>query len=147
MAIEIARQLDLTATPAQIGDVLVDLPGWPEWFALHKGWVGVVPPPATVGTTFKHKVRMLGVPGEIAWTVVELDYPRRFRITGKATSRTGAEIDFTVSPAGEGSHVVFEAKLSGLAIRPFEGAIKPWLEIRVERTVAALRERLDVPAE
>jgi hypothetical protein len=37
MAVEISRQLEFDAAPEQIGDVLVDLGRWPDWFALHKG--------------------------------------------------------------------------------------------------------------
>jgi acetyl-CoA C-acetyltransferase len=122
--------------------VLVDLPRWPEWFALHKGWVGEVPQRAGVGERFKHRVRILGVPGEIEWTVTELEFPSHFAIRGKGTSRTGAEIDFSVSPQEAGSVVEFVAKLKGLTLKPFEGIVKPWLEVRAERTVTALREQL-----
>lgn len=142
MAVEIVRQLDFDAPPDRIGDVLADLERWPQWFALHKGWAGPVPTEVAVGSKFKHKVRFLGVPGEIEWTVAELNVPWRFRLTGKGTSRTGAEIDFTVSTAGEASRVALDAKLTGLAIKPFEGMIRPWLDVRVERTVNALRDQL-----
>jgi hypothetical protein len=142
VAVQIVRQLEFDAAPERISGVLADLEHWPEWFALHKGWAGPVPAEVAVGTKFKHKVRFLGVPGEIEWTVVELTPPWRFRLTGKGTSRTGAEIDFTVSPVGEESSVALDAKLSGLALKPFEGMIKPWLDVRVERTVNGLRERL-----
>jgi hypothetical protein len=40
------------------------------------------------------------------------------------------------------SRVALDAKLTGLAIKPFEGMVRPWLEARVERTVASLREQL-----
>jgi hypothetical protein len=143
MGVEIAKRLELAASPEQIGEVLVDLPSWPEWFALHKGWIGEIPPRAARGTKFKHRVRMLGVPGEMEWTVTELEFPRRFAVTGKGTSRTGGEIDFTTTPAANGSTVEFVAKLTGLAIKPFEGMIRPWLEVRAERTVAALRARVE----
>jgi hypothetical protein len=116
--------------------------GWPDWFALHKGWASPVPDRVEVGTRFKHKVRLLGVPGEIEWTVEELVRPWRFHLKGKATSRTAAEIAFTVTPSGGASEVALDAKLTGLAIKPFEGIIRPWLDVRVERTVAGLRGQL-----
>ena len=142
MAVEIRRQLEFDAPPERIGDVLVDLDQWPDWFALHKGWAGPVPDQVELGTTFKHKVRILGVPGEMEWTVDELVRPWRFHLKGRGTSRTAAEIDFTVSRLGGASQVALDAKLTGLAIKPFEGLIRPWLEVRVERTVASLREQL-----
>jgi carbon monoxide dehydrogenase subunit G len=101
-----------------------------------------VPERAAEGTRFKHRVRFLGVPGEIEWTVTELEFPAHFALRGKGTSRTGAEIDFDVAPHGEGSRVDFAARLKGLAVKPFEGMIKPWIEVRAQRTVAALRDQL-----
>jgi hypothetical protein len=142
MAVEIAKRLELPAPPDRVGEVLVDLPRWPEWFALHKGWVGEPPARAAEGARFTHRVRILGVPGEIAWTVTELDFPARFAIKGKGSSRTGAEIAFEVSPADDGSAVRFVARMTGLALKPFEGIVKPWIEVRAERTVNGLREQL-----
>ncbi len=143
MAVEITRDLELAAAPDAVGELLVDLPRWPEWFALHKGWVGDVPPPrAERGTRFRHRVRILGVPGEIEWTVTTLDFPHHFALRGKGSNRTGAEIDFRVAPEGTGSRIAFTARLSGLALRPFEGMVRPWIEVRAERTVSALREQL-----
>jgi Polyketide cyclase / dehydrase and lipid transport len=142
MAVQIDKRLELAASPEQVADLLVDLPRWPEWFALHKGWVGTVPDRAAKGTRFKHRVRFMGVPGDIEWTVTELDFPRHFVLKGKGTSRTGAEITFDVTPDGDGSRIDFVARLSGLALRPFEGIVKPWIEVRAERTVSALREQL-----
>lgn len=145
MAVEIARQLELDAPPERIAAVLTDLEHWPDWFALHKGWSGPVPSSVSVGTRFKHKVRFLGVPGEIEWTVTELTIPWRFQLKGKGTSRTGAEIDFTVSTIPSGTQVAFTAKLTGLAIKPFEGMIKPWLDVRVQRTVDGLHREFGEP--
>lgn len=142
MAVEITRDLELAAPPAAVGELLVDLPRWPEWFALHKGWIGDPPPRAEPGARFGHRVRILGVPGEIEWTVTTLEFPRRFALRGKGSSRTNAEIDFRVAPEGDASRIAFTARLGGLAVRPFEGMLRPWLEVRAERTVSALREQL-----
>ena len=143
MAVEISRQLTLNATPDAIAEVLVDLDHWPDWFALHKGWAGAAPGRASKGLTFKHKVRVLGVPGDIEWTVTDLDVPDHFAVKGKGSNRTNAEIDFRVTPAGHGSDVAFTAKLGGLTLKPFEGMVKTWLDVRVERTVNALRARVE----
>src|ERR1700739_4730761 len=105
MAVEIVRQFEFDAMPERIGDVLVDLEGWPQWFALHKGWAGPVPTEVAVGTQCKRRGRCLGVPGDIEWPAAELILPSRFRLSGKGMGRTGAEIEFAVSTAGEASRV------------------------------------------
>jgi len=143
VGVQISRQIELAAQPEQIGEVLADLPRWPEWFALHKGWVDQVPARAEQGTKFKHRVRILGVPGEIEWKVTEVEFPTRFVLVGKGSNRTGAEIDFKVDPQQQTSLVEFVAQLKGLTLKPFEGMLKPWLEVRAERTVSALRTRVE----
>lgn len=144
MGIEISRDIDVDAEPQAVADLVADLPRWPEWFALHKGWSGDVPDGhAGLGTRFKHKVRVMGVTGDVTWEVVELDEPHRFVLKGKGPSRSNMEVDFRVAPsAGGGSTLSFTAKIGGLALRPFEGQIKPWLNVRVERTVESLQTLL-----
>ncbi|PTL59746.1 SRPBCC family protein [Paraconexibacter algicola] len=144
MSIEISQDIDVDATPEEAAALVADLPRWPEWFALHKGWSGDEPTgPAGKGTTFKHRIRVMGVSGDVTWKVAESDPPRRFRLEGKGPSRSNMEVDFRIAPrAGGGSTLSFTAKIGGLALRPFEGQIKPWLMVRVDRTTDALQQLL-----
>ncbi len=144
MGIEISRDIEVDAAPEAVAELVGDLPRWPEWFALHKGWSEDVPEgTAALGTTFKHKIRVMGVTGDVTWEVVELQAPNRFVLKGKGPSRSNMEVDFRVAARAEGgSTLSFTAKIGGLALRPFEGQIKPWLNVRVERTVDALQTLL-----
>ncbi|MEV4422209.1 SRPBCC family protein [Patulibacter sp. NPDC049589] len=140
--IEITRTRDVPGTPEEVAAVVADLEGWPGWFALHKGWSGAIPTTSAVGVKFKHKVRVLGVPGEVAWEVTELDVPRRFVLKGKGPSRTSMGIDFRISARDGGSTVSFTATIGGLAIKPIEGRLKTWLEARADRTLDGLERVL-----
>lgn len=143
MGIEISRAIEVDAEPQAVADLVSDLGRWPEWFALHKGWSGDVPGRGEQGTTFKHRIRVMGVAGDVTWKVAESSPPERFRLEGKGPSRSNMEVDFRVDPRdGGGSTLSFTAKIGGLALRPFEGQIKPWLDVRVERTTDALQALL-----
>lgn len=136
--IEITRTRDVPGTPDDVAAVVADLERWPDWFALHKGWSGPIPTEARKGVKFKHKVRVLGVNGEVAWEVTELDPPRRFVLKGKGPSRSNMGVDFRVTERAGGSTVAFTATIGGLAIKPIEGLLKGWIEARADRTVDGL---------
>lgn len=138
---QITRTRDVAAAPGDVAAFVTDLSRWPEWFALHKGWIGDVPDTARVGTTFKHGVRILGVAADVTWEVVRLDLPERIVLKGKGSKRTSTEVDFRISPAGGGSRVELFAKVGGLVLKPVEGQLEGWLDARVDRTLDAL-ERL-----
>lgn len=140
--IEITRARDVSATPHDVADLVADLERWPEWFALHKGWSGDIPAEAGVGVRFRHKVRVLGLPGDVTWEVVELEVPSRFLLKGKGPSRTSMEVDFWVAGQDDGSNVSFTAKIGGLAIKPVEGRLKGWIEVRADRTLDGLERVL-----
>jgi len=138
---DITRTHDIGAPPAEVAAFVTDLPRWPEWFALHKGWIGDVPQTATVGTKFKHHVRILGVPADVTWEVVRLDLPERIVIKGKGSKRTSTEVDFRIEAADGGSRVVLHASVGGLILKPVDGQLRSWLDVRVDRTLESL-ERL-----
>lgn len=139
---KIARERDLPASPADVGALVGDLSRWPEWFALHKGWHGDVPGAARVGTRFKHHVRVLGVPGQVTWEVVDLDEPFRYVLKGKGPSRTNMGLDVQVVEIADGSRIVIDASIGGLVIKPVEGQLRTWLDVRVERTLTSLESLL-----
>jgi hypothetical protein len=136
---DVTRDHEVPVPPEAVSAVVQDLPGWPSWFALHKGWVEDPPARAALGVRFRHRVRVLGVPAEMAWEVVELDPPRRFAIKGKGSQRTNATVVVDVVPLDGGrSRIRIEAEIGGLVLRPVKGQLRSWLEPRVQRTLAAL---------
>lgn len=139
---EISRARDLPAPPEEVAAFVCDLGRWPEWFALHKGWLGPVPARAEQGTTFKHAVRILGVPADVTWEVVRLDLPERIVLRGKGSKRTSTEVDFRIEPRDGGSRVVLAAKLGGLVLKPVDGQLRGWLDVRVDRTLDRLEALL-----
>lgn len=139
---EITRERDVPGTPDEVAALVTDLERWPEWFALHKGWSEDVPSTATVGTRFKHKVRVLGVPADVTWEVVELDVPHRFVLRGKGSKRTSMEVDFRIAARPGGSHITVAAQVGGLVLRPVSGQLASWLDVRVDRTLDRLGDLL-----
>lgn len=141
---DVTRKVEVSGSPDTVAALVGDLSRWPEWFALWKGW-SAEPPPGEprVGTKFRHKIRVLGVAGDMEWEIVEVDVPRRFKLKGRGPSRTSAKLDVRITPAGEGrSEVEFAADMGGLVLKPVERQLRPWLDVRIERTLVSLEELL-----
>lgn len=140
---DITREQDVPGTPEQVAEIVTDLERWPEWFALHKGWIGDIPTTARVGVKFKHKVRVLGVPADVEWEVTELDLPRRVVLKGKGSKRTNMQVDFRISERPEGgSRIAIEAQVGGLVLKPVGSQLDSWLDVRIDRTLDRLQELL-----
>ena len=135
---DVTRTHQVDASPEAVAAVIADLPRWPHWFALHKGWVEDPPAQAAKGVRFRHEVRILGVPADITWEVTEADPPRRYAMKGKGSQRTNAAVTFSVSPEGAGSRIELEADIGGLVLRPVKRQLRSWLEPRIARTLTAL---------
>lgn len=139
---DVTREREVAAPPEAVAEVIVDLPRWDEWFALHKGWSQDPPPRAEVGVHFRHRVRILGVPAEITWEVTEVDAPHRFAMKGKGSQRTSAAVRFEVTPVAAGSLISIEADIGGLVLRPVKGQLRSWLDPRIERTLDGIEARI-----
>ncbi|WP_354698815.1 hypothetical protein DSM112329_04513 [Paraconexibacter sp. AEG42_29] len=139
---EITRTRDVPGTPDEVAALVTDLSRWPEWFALHKGWIGPIPTEAKVGATFQHKVRVLGVPADTKWEVTKLDLPGHIVLKGKGSKRTNMEVDFRIQPRDGGSRIALQAKVGGLVLKPVAGQLGSWLDVRVDRTLDSLEALL-----
>ncbi len=135
---KIARDGELPASPADVGNVLTDLPRWEEWFAMHKGWSDPPPPRAHAGARFKHAVRVMGVPGDVSWRIVDFDMPDRCFLEGKGPSRSSLALEIRVVPVAAGSRIAFDATIGGLLIKPVEGPLRNWLDTGIDRTLTNL---------
>ena len=141
--IDVTRSVEVPATPDEVAALVMDLGRWPDWFALHDGWASDAPTRAEVGVTFKQRVKVLGIPGDVTWEVVEVELPSRVVLKGRGTSRTSMEVDFHIDEHSAGAEVSFTAKMSGLALRPLKGKLQPWVEERTDRSLAALVKLLE----
>jgi carbon monoxide dehydrogenase subunit G len=136
--VKILREGDLPASPEQVGDVLTDLPRWEEWFAMHKGWSSPPPARAEAGARFKHAVRVMGVPGDVSWRIIDFDAPDRYFLEGKGPSRSSLELEILVVPVAAGSRITFDANIGGLLVRPVEGPLRSWLDTGIDRSLTNL---------
>lgn len=104
------------AEPDKVWQVVTDLPRTPEWNTMHQGFTGDVPATVAEGTTYKQKVKLMGMPAEMAWRVVTADAPGNLEMAGDGPMGVKAKNRFVIVPEGTGSQITDEMEFAGPAL-------------------------------
>jgi uncharacterized protein YndB with AHSA1/START domain len=105
-----------SATPEQVWQVLTDLSRTPEWNGMHEGFTGDVPSTIEVGTTYKQKVKLMGMPAEMAWKVTAADAPKQLAQAGDGPMGVKSKNRFLIEPSDGGSQITYEMEFAGPAL-------------------------------
>ena len=134
---------DLDRTHATV----TDLGRIGEWLAMHEGWRGEAPSGAAEGVRFVQKVKLMGIPADISWEVVEVE-DHRMGMTG--TGPMGLTIGLWVSllPAGSGTSVAVDAGVGGDPVAgPLGGSVVRSMQEALETSLDDLATLLASQAE
>ncbi|WP_229074193.1 SRPBCC family protein [Actinoplanes sp. DH11] len=104
------------AGPEQIWRVLVDPSRTPEWNSMHQGFTGDVPETLTEGSEYKQKVKLMGMPADMAWRVVTADAPKHLEQAGDGPMGVKAKNRFVLEPAEGGTQVTYDMEFLGPAL-------------------------------
>src|SRR5436190_16882184 len=111
------------AGPEQVWQLAVDLPKVAEWNTMHDAFIGEVPATLTEGAAYKQRVKMMGMPAEIAWRVGTADQPGKLEILGDGPMGIKAINRIVIEPVDDGSEVTFEMEFNGPALSGAIGAM------------------------
>jgi uncharacterized protein YndB with AHSA1/START domain len=127
------------AAPEQVWQLVTDLPRVPEWNTMHEGFTGDVPAEIAEGTTFKQKVKLMGMPAEMAWRVTAADAPKRMEWNGDGPMGVKSRTLFLVEPADEGSTITYEMEFIGPALNgPMAGMLEKQAGSAAKQALAKL---------
>ncbi len=108
----VVRTIDVARSPEEIWAVGADFSRYAEWNQTHKAFPDG-PPQLIEGTTFRETVTIMGMPGEVKWTITEVVEPHRFALEGDGPMgiKLGAALELT--PNGAGTTGALEASFGG----------------------------------
>jgi carbon monoxide dehydrogenase subunit G len=109
----VSKSIDLPAPPDAAFALATDPSRFGEWLTIHDGWPQGDPPPTPQqGATFVQKVKIMGMPADVSWTVSELD---ETHLVMNGAGPMGATLSSTISvtPSGDGSTVSYESGFDG----------------------------------
>jgi carbon monoxide dehydrogenase subunit G len=105
-----------TAEPQKVWQLVVDLPRVAEWNTMHEAFTGEVPPTLDAGTTYRQRVKLMGMPAEMAWRVTDAVTEQRLEVSGDGPMGVKAKNRFVIEPSGDGSQITYEMEFAGPAL-------------------------------
>ena len=141
---KISVEADATADPQRVWEVVSTLPRVAEWNTMHEGFTGEVPDTLGEGDTYRQRVKLMGMPAEMAWRVTTAAEPGRLEQNGDGPMGVKAKNLFVIEPTATGSHITYEMEFVGPALK---GAMAGMLEKQAgaagQQTLAKLVALLD----
>src|SRR5688572_3952037 len=113
---KVSASTQSAAGPDQVWQLAVDLPRYPEWLTMHDAFTSEVPDTLDEGVAYKQRVKMMGMPAEIAWRVTEAAAPSKLELFGDGPMGIKSVNRFTIEPSGEGTNITFEMEFNGPAL-------------------------------
>jgi len=133
------KSVDLEATPDAVWAALTDFSQYGEWNVTHVAFPDGAPASLEPGATFKEKVRIMGMPGDVAWSVEEAIAPSTLTLAGKGPMGTHMKYAYTLSAAGEGTHLDVESEFGGAALGAMAGALTKETDKALDESVEKLK--------
>lgn len=113
------------ADPERVYQLLVDLPRVGEWNTMHEGFTGDVPQTLGEGSEYRQRVKLMGMPAEMAWRVTAADAGKRLEQSGDGPMGVKAKNRFMIEPDGPGSQITYEMEFTGPALAgPMAGMLE-----------------------
>ena len=142
---KVTVEADAKADPQRVWDVLSTPARVPEWNTMHEGFSGDVPATLGEGDTYKQKVKLMGMPAEMAWRVTTAAAPGRLEQSGDGPMGVKAKNIFVIEPTDAGgSHITYEMEFVGPALKgPMAGMLEKQAGAAGDQSLAKLIALLD----
>src|SRR3712207_2559840 len=125
------------AGPEQVWQLAVNLPRYAEWHTMHEGFTGEVPPTLDEGTAYRQRVKLMGMPAELAWRVTAAQAPGRLELAGDGPMGVKAHNRFVIEPAEQGSRITYEMEFNGPALAgPMAGMLEKQAGAAAQQSLA-----------
>jgi hypothetical protein len=122
---KVSVSAESAAGPERVWELAVDLPRYAEWLTMHDAFTGDVPATLDQGTAYKQRVKLMGMPAEMAWRVTAAEAPGKLELAGDGPMGVKAHNRFLIEPSGEGSQITFEMEFAGPALAgPMAGMLE-----------------------
>ena len=113
---KVSVSAEIPAEPERVWALAVDLPRVAEWNTMHESFTGDVPETLTEGTTYKQRVKLMGMPAEMAWTVTAAQAPGRLEQAGDGPMGVKAQHRVFIEPVADGTKLTIEMEFNGPAL-------------------------------
>ena len=137
----ISKSIDIPAPPEAVWEKVTDIANSGEWNAVHVSFPDGAPE-LSPDATWKEKVRIAGMPGEVTWSVAELDEGSELQLKGKGPMGTKLRAGYVLEPVDDGTRLTADSEFGGVALKPMLGQITKESEKALDKSLESLRSLL-----
>jgi uncharacterized protein YndB with AHSA1/START domain len=126
--VTVAEVIELETPLERAWELVSSFEKFPQWFVFHEGFPAGPPPSldeVREGTTLTEKIKVMGIPADVQWTVVQWEPPHVVGIDGAGPMGTEMSIRARCERSEDGgTRVTHESSFAGAAITPMLGALE-----------------------
>ena len=138
----ITKEAELDASVDDVWAKLTDLESYGDWLSIHTGYPDGAPDELSEGTSFKEAVTMMGMPGEVTWTVKSIEPNAALELEGAGPMGVKLRNAYRLEANGDGTKLVCESEFGGEALAAMEGPLSNAADQALTQSLANLKEQL-----
>ncbi|MFF7248386.1 SRPBCC family protein [Embleya sp. NPDC008237] len=119
----INEQVEIAAAPEAVWAKLTDYSVFGEWMVPHVEFPGGAPEKLEAGVTYDEKMKLMGFPADIKWTIKDVEAGKSLALDGKGPMGVIMTEVFIVEAAGAGSVLRIESEVKGGAVQMMAGKV------------------------
>ena len=119
----INEQVEVAASPETVWAKLTDYSIFGEWMVPHVEFPNGAPATLEAGVTYDEKMKLMGFPADIKWTIKDVEEGKSFSLDGKGPMGVNMTELFIVEASGEGSILRIESEVKGGAVQMMAGKV------------------------
>ena len=136
----VSKSIELPTPPDAAFALATDPSRFGEWLTIHDGWPQGEPGAPQEGASFVQQVKIVGMPAEVSWTVIELD-GTRLVMTGAGPMGATLSSTISVTEAGDGSTISYESGFDGGGLQgPMADMVTKAAGDELEKSLTKLKE-------
>jgi carbon monoxide dehydrogenase subunit G len=139
----VSSSVHVQATPAATWNVLGDPSRLGEWVSNHAGFVGEAPTSYVAGAEYVERLRVMGMPNDVSWTVSEVSDGSQIVLEGRGPMGIGILGDYSVQADGDGSAISISQNFSGGAVFAVKAQLEKEVKAAQEASLDKLKALLD----
>jgi hypothetical protein len=139
----VTTSIDLKADASAVWAVLSELGNLGAWVSNHAGYVGGAPQSPTPGTEYIERIRVMGMPSDVAWTISDLEEGRRIAQRGRGPMGIGIDAEYLIERTEDGSRFTVSQSFFGAALFAVKSQLEREVKAAQESSLNRLRELVE----
>jgi uncharacterized protein YndB with AHSA1/START domain len=134
---------DIRSDAEKVWAVLANPATWGDWVEIHQGFAGEAPAQFFPGGAFVQRVRVLGMPADIRWTIVGLQEPVRLELEGTGPMGINLRAEYRVEDHTDSSTVTAHMEFKGAAVMMVGSQLESEVGSSLRSSLAKLKARVE----